>query len=150
MNRFNADNLLHILQFQLDNNLPNAMNNLRILLSSMKKSELKILSDKLNDHVSSQRDNNFSFSQWYLAALDFIESKLFKPVPVKPKRKKPENVCKIYFHNKALDFINLPHILNDSELEGTIPIDARDFPIPTVVYNLPPLFVLKFLISTNL
>ena len=48
------------------------------------------------------------------------------------------NVCKIYFHNKALDFINLSHILNDSELEGTIPIDARDFPIPTVVYNLPP------------
>ena len=138
MNRFNADNLLHILQFQLDNNLPNAMNNLRILLSSMKKSELKILSDKLNDHVSSQRDDNFSFSQWYLAALDFIESKLFKPVPVKPKRKKPENVCKIYFHNKALDFINLSHILNDSELEGTIPMDARDFPIPTVVYNLPP------------
>ena len=74
----------------------------------------------------------------YLAALDFIESKLFNPVPVKPKGKKPENVCKRYFHNRALDFINLPHILNDSELEGFTPTDGRDFLIPTVVYNLSP------------
>ena len=68
---------------------------------------------------------------------------MFKPVPVKPKRKKPENACKIYFHNKALDFINPPHILNDSELDGTIPMDARDFPVLTVFYNLPPPFRFK-------
>ena len=137
LNKFNADNFLLFLKYQLDNNLPNAMNNLRISLSSMKKSTLKILFDRLNDHIASQSEH-FFYEQWYLATLDFIESKLFKPIPDKPKRKKPENVCQIYFHNKALDLINLPDILSKTELKGTIPLDARDFPMPTVVYNLPP------------
>ena len=113
------------------------MNNLRISLSSMKKATLKILFDQLNDHIASQSEH-FFYEQWYLATLDFIKSKLFKPIPDKPKRKKPENVCQIYFHNKALDLINLPDILSKTELKGTIPLDARDFLMPTVVYNLPP------------
>ena len=49
----------------------------------------------------------FKFAQWYNAAIDIIESKLYKPIPPKKHRPPPENTCSVFFHNKAVKLINL-------------------------------------------
>ena len=75
---FDADNFHETLKIILADNLSNAMNHIRIQLTSMKKSSLRKLHTLLNDEVSSKADN-FVFAQWYNAAIDIIESKLYKP-----------------------------------------------------------------------
>ena len=47
----------------------------------------------------------------FLAALDMIESKIYKPPPVKGKLKPPPNMWQISFDNKAIEVINLRSIL---------------------------------------
>ena len=119
----------------LDVDLPNAVNFIRISLSSMKKSHLKyihnIISDEINDSPS-----DFIFSQWYLVILDIIECKLYKPAHSQNIRKPPDNICHIFFANKGLEFLNLPRILHDPSLSGFLPNTPNSFEISTVVYKL--------------
>jgi len=69
-----------------------------------------------------------------MAALDIIESKLFKVPVSKTKRKPPSNMCKIHFVNKGIEMVNLPRILNNKTVTSAIP--NTKFETPTVVYNL--------------
>ena len=70
----------------------------------MKKSYLKIshelLSTKLCDHLP-----EFIFSIYYHHS-HLTESKIYKPLPPKPEKKPPQNVCSIFFENKGVEFIN--------------------------------------------
>ena len=79
----------------------------------MNKSNLKKTADHLSETLN-EYCHHHRFFQWILAVLDVIKSKIYKPPPVKHKRKSPFNICKIFFDNKACKFINLPSIFHDS------------------------------------
>ena len=69
-------------------------------------------------------------------AIDIINTRLFKPPPIKPKRKPPKHRIRIPFTSKAMDFINLPQILRSDIIKECIPTDMADDEIPMVVYRL--------------
>ena len=134
---FDADDLHDRFKITLADNLPNAMNFIRITLSSMKKSCLRKLHTLFNDELSSKADD-FKFAQWYNAAVDIIESKLYKPIPPKKRRPPPENTCSVFFHNKAVELINLSRIFHEPDVLKSHPSIADKFPIPSVIYSLTP------------
>ena len=68
-----VDNLKNILRTKI----AHTSNFIRTSLSSMKKSFLKIVYDKLDTELN-ETNSEFLYTQWYLLALDFIESKIFK------------------------------------------------------------------------
>ena len=61
----------------LKDDLPNALNYIRLLLASIKKWHLKQVADHINDFLHDQ-NSQFLYNQWYLMALEIIETKLFK------------------------------------------------------------------------
>ena len=78
------------------------------------------------------------FKQYFRQALDFIESKLYRPLPPKVKKKPPENLCSIFFENKGVELINIPRILNQPDIISALPSTSVKFPIPSVTYKLAP------------
>ena len=84
-----------------------------------------------------------------------IESKVNRESLVKHKRKPTENVCKIYFPNRAMELVNLPFMLNNSQLVSLLKYLPCNFVTPTVVYSLlqPKSFSIfnfkKFVWGTN-
>ena len=135
--RVNLNYKLFVQQLQhwTMNDLPNASNNIRVALYSMKKKHLKLLADYINDFMNNN-SSDFLYLAWYLMALDIIECKLFIEPPKITKRPNPKYRCNITFCNKALDFINLPKILRSNEVlqSGSCNIDESE--IPMVVYSL--------------
>ena len=121
-------------KYHLQNKLPETPNFSRTQLLSMKKSNLKKTVALLNDNLNNT--NNSVYSQWYLMAMDIIDSKIFKPPPVIKKKTPPKNICKIFFDNKAVELINLSRIFNDPVVKGAIPDLPSVFDTPTIVYNL--------------
>ena len=105
---FDIDDLRDRLKITLADNLLNAMNIIQITLSSEKNSCLRKLHNLFNDESSSKTDD-YNFAQWYNAAIDIIQSKLYKPIPPKKHRPPPENTCFVFFHNKAVKLINLSY-----------------------------------------
>ena len=80
----------------LETSIIDAPNSIRVSLCSMKKCHLKIVHQLLNDKLS----NEFSdclFGQYFHQAVNIIESKLYKPLPPKLKKKPPDNICRIFF-----------------------------------------------------
>ena len=61
----------------LKDDLPNALNYIRVSLASIKKRHLKQIADHINDFLNDQ-NSQFFYNQQYLMALDIIETKLFK------------------------------------------------------------------------
>ena len=118
----------------LKHDLPNILNFSRVSLLSMNKSSLKQIVIVLNEQMNNKDNENKL--QWITAALDIIESKIYKAPPVKPKRKPPNNLCKVLFDNKAIEYINLPRIFHEQSVKITLPSNITNFDTPTVVYNL--------------
>ena len=44
---------------------------------------------------------------------DIIDSKIFKPILYKAKRKALINICKIFSLNDSVELINMPHVFHD-------------------------------------
>ena len=88
----------------------------------------------VNDVI--QDDQDCTHIHWYLAILDMIKTKIYKPPIEKPKKKPPTNILKVFFHNKAIEMINLPHVLHSSNLEKSFPKEAGPYLVPTVVHKL--------------
>ena len=65
-----------------------------------------------------------------------IECKIYKPDPVKHKRKASSNKNKTLFDKKAIEFINLPSIIHDPIVRSSIPSNISNFDLPPVVINL--------------
>ena len=133
----------------LNISIKDAPNFIRISISSMKKSYLKIthqlLSTKLCDSPS-----DFIFSIYYHQAIDLIESKIYKPLTPKSKKKPPKNVCSIFFENKGVEFINIARIIRDPDIVKSLPSSSVKFSIPMVPHKLTPLQTyLSFSISTS-
>ena len=115
---------LEQLKHLLKNRLPEALNFIRISVTSFKKKDLKKLADAVND-ILSDSDNQFNFHQWYSVIVDLIDTKLYKPKTAKVRKPIPSNICHVFFDNKAVEKINLPRILNDPCLNSTIPLSAK-------------------------
>ena len=126
----------------LNTSIKDAPNFIRVSISSMKKSYLKIthqlLSTKLYDSPS-----DFIFSIYYHQAIDLIESKICKPLTPRSKKKPPKNVCSIFFEDKVVEFINIACILPDPDIKS-LPSSSVKFPIPMVNYKLTPPISTRF------
>ena len=94
------------------------------------------MSTKLCDSPS-----DFIFSIYYHQAIDFIESKIYKPLYPKSKKKPLQNVCNIFFKNKGVEFINIAHILRDPQIVSSLPSFSVKISMPMVTYQLTPLYI---------
>ena len=87
------------------------------------------MSTKLCDSPS-----DFIFSKYYHQTIDFIESKIYKPLYPKSKKKPHQNVCSIFFKNKGVEFINIAHILRDPHIVKSLPSFSVKFSMSMVTY----------------
>ena len=126
---------LNKLEEILKSNLKEALNFIRMSLSTMKKSELKQLGYAVRELLGS-KSLDFPFSQWYSAALDIIDCRIYVIPPSKPKRSSPSNILRVKFCSKGIEAVNLPSILHDSDVLESIPSVANSFTPPTVVFSL--------------
>ena len=134
--KFTAETFLSTIANILTKNIKLAMNYIRSKLSSLKKSTLRKAAECINDYLRRQGDK-FPFLPWYLSALDIIENKIFKPPVLKTKRKSPDSIIPIHFHNKGIEFINLSKIISSPQSKLAFPNSLSDKRIkPMVVYNL--------------
>ena len=78
----------------------------------MIKSYLKITRESLSTKLC-YSPPDFIFSMYYHQAINLIESKIYKPLAPKSKKKPPQNVRSIYFQNKGLEFINIARNVRD-------------------------------------
>ena len=136
------------LNHMLNTNIKDAPNFIRISISSMKKSYLKITHELLRTKL---RDSSpdFTFSIYYHQAIDLIESKIYKPLAPKSRKKPPHNVCSMFFESKGVEFINIVHILCEPEIVKSLLSSSVKFPMPMVTYKLtPPSFSISISLST--
>ena len=96
-------------------NIKDAPNFIRISISSMTKSYLKISLGLLSTKLCNSPPD-FIFSIYYHQAIDLIESNMYKPLAPKSKKKAPQNVCSMFFENKGVDLINIACILCDPNI----------------------------------
>ena len=74
---------------------------------------------------------------WYLYIIDIIDTKLYKPPPNSPKKKRPENILPLKFINKGMEHINLSEILNLPDVVQSLPISLQtEENVPNVVMKL--------------
>ena len=104
--------------------LHDALNYIRVSVSTMKKTHLKQLYDNVLDILTDQ-PNDFNLNHWYSAILDLIDSKLYKPKPTKAKKSPPTNICRVFYSSKAIERINLPKKLHDPCILRAIPSVAK-------------------------
>ena len=124
---------LNDLNHVLNTSIKDALNFIRILVSSMKKSYLKITHELLNIKL---RDStpDFIFSIYYHQAIDLIESKIYKLLYPKSKKKPLQNVCSLFFKNKGVEFINIDRILPDPHIVKSLLSFSVKFSMPMVTY----------------
>ena len=133
----------------LNTSIKDAPNFIKISISSMKKSYLKII-HQLSSTRLCDGPPDFIFSIYYHQAIDLIESKIYKLLTPKSKKKPPKNVCSIFFENKVDEFINVARISRDADIVNSLPSSSVKFSIPMVTYNLTYLYLLSFSISISL
>ena len=127
----------------LNTSIKDAPNFIRILISSMKKSDLKINHELFSTKLCDSHCD-FIFSIYYHQAIDLVESKIYKPLTHKSKKTPPKNVCSIFFENKGVEFINTASILCDSDIVKSLPSSSVKFHLPMVSYKLTPPISTKF------
>ena len=71
--------------------------------------------------------SNLIFSIYYHQAIDLTESKIYRPLTPKSKKKSPKNVCSILFENKGVEFLNIAHILLDPDIVKSLPSSSVNF-----------------------
>ena len=76
--------------------------------------------------------------------MDLIESKIYKLLTPKSKKKPPKNVCSIFFEKKGVEFINIARILRDPVIAKSLPSSSVKFSIPMLTYKLTPPISTKF------
>ena len=123
------------LEHLLTSDVKEAMNFIRMSLAAMKKSNLKLLGDRISDFLLS-KPADFLYGQWYTVALDIIDCQTYAKLPTKPKRAPLTNVIHVKFLNKGTEMVNLSSILKDPKALDAVPFDAKGFTPPTVVYSL--------------
>ena len=133
----------------LNTSIKDAPNFIRISISSMKKSYLKITHQLLSTKLC-ESPCDFIFSIYYHQAIVLIKSEIYKSLTPKSKKKPSKNVCSIFFENKGVEFINIAHILRDTDIVKSLPSSSVQFPMPVVTYELTLSNLLSFSISISL
>ena len=87
----------------LNTNIKDAPDFIRISISSMRKSYLKITHELLSTKLCDSPPD-FIFSIYYHQDIDLIESKIYKPLAPYRRTNPPQNVCNIFFENKRGEF----------------------------------------------
>ena len=132
-NPLTPDSFLHRMNNILKNDIQDALNFIRMSLSTMKKSILKKLGSRITDLLS-HKPPNFPYAQWYTVALDLIDCRLFAIPVEKPKRKKVKNSLHINFSTKNIELVNLPSILRQKDVQESLPSIAKS---PYASINMP-------------
>ena len=83
----------------------------------------QLLSTKLCDSPP-----DFIFSIYCHQAIDLIESKIYKPLTPKSKKKPPQTMCSIFFENKGVEFTNIVCVLRDPDIVISLPSSSVKFP----------------------
>ena len=126
--------LLKDLNHMLNTSIKDTPDFIRILISSIKKSYLKItlelLSTKLCD---SPRD--FIFSMYYYQAIDLTGSKTYISLNPMSKRKPSQIVYSIYFENKGVELINIARISSDPDIVKSLLSSSVKSHMPMVTYK---------------
>ena len=128
---FSIDDFLTQLHDNLNTNLHLIPNQLRVRINSLKKQQLKLLYNKIKGLLI-----NSDYKQWLHIILDIIETKLYKPIASKPKKKVPKFRIHLLFSSKAYDFINLPAIFRNASCIDLLPNDFTIEDNPMVVFSL--------------
>ena len=129
-----VDHFPYIIMESIKSNRRNTINLIRVLLANLPKSCYRKMGDTINDFLLSKNDN-FLFSHYFLAALDIISSHTWKPLSINKPKQLSKYRCKINFSNKGIDFVNLPRILNSSEIMKLLPPFFNN-KSPMVVFDL--------------
>ena len=87
------------LNHMLNNCIKDASKFIRISISNMKKSYLRITHELLRTN-SCDNAPDFIFSIHYHQAIDLIDSIIYKTLNTTSKKKPPQNVCSIFFERK--------------------------------------------------
>ena len=87
---------------------------------------------------------DFIFFIYYHQAIDLVESKIYKPLPPKLKKKPPENSGSIFFQNKGVEFMKISCILRDPGTVKSFPKLPIQFPMPVVTYT-PTIVIYNFI-----
>ena len=95
------------------------MSVLRTQIASRNKTSLKTIASYLGDGILNLQCN-FKYIQWYQAALDSTEFKIYKPDPHKVKRRQSIILFYVAFSNKAIEITNLPTIFNLNNVKSNL------------------------------
>ena len=85
-----------------------------LTITVLNKISLKVVADVLRVLLNLP-GKTYKYMQWYLMDIDVIESKLYREPPVRQKRRSPENICEVLISNKAVELINPPSKLNNTQ-----------------------------------
>ena len=132
-----------MIRSMMNTSIKYAPNFIRILISSMKKSYLKITHQLLSTKFCDSPPD-FIFSIYYHQAIDLTESKIYKPLTPRSKKKPTKNVCSRFFERKGVEFINIARILRVPDIVKSLPSSSVKFSIPVVTYKLTPPISTKF------
>ena len=130
-----CSSFLSLFYNKLQSDLSSCMNFGRTVVTSLSKKKLKELAVKINDFLNDQPDD-FIYLQWYLALLDIIETKLYRPKNNIKKSKKYKSRLNVLFVNKGVDIINIAKILKYDSVVSKMPIQMTKEDIPMVTYKL--------------
>ena len=134
-NPINQDHLINIHSF-LDYifSLPtfNRGNEVRKILDSLKQTKLKSLASQANNSLES---SDPSITRWLLVIIDVFFTKVYKETSTQ-RRKAPQHILPIYFHNKGMEFIKLSAILRGEDVVNLLPRQFQDDEVPSIVYSL--------------
>ena len=109
---------------------------IRIKLSSLDTKTLKTIWNLIeyNDLF-----HNDKYIRWKDLILDIIDTKIYKPPPVKEKKPLSKYKIHIKFVNKGLDFIKIRKIIKCEEVTSLLPsCISEDDRIPSVLHKLEP------------
>ena len=88
------------LNHMLNTNIKYAPSFITSLIYSMKKSYLKITHELFSTNLCDS-PLDFIFSRYYHQTIDLIESKIYKPLTSKSKKKSLQNMCSVFLENKV-------------------------------------------------
>ena len=86
--------------------------------------------------VLKNKSSDFTVAQYYLQAFGYIERKIYKPFVQQTRKKIPGNLCRIFFGNKGVKFINISRVLIDPDITLSLLNTSVKFTIPMVTYKL--------------
>lgn len=123
LSNITKDEFFHQFDNVIQNNIQESMNHIRKILDTVKKKVLKEIAFSI---IDKSWNENGQYKQWYSYVVDIIDTKLYKGIEKKDKRKAPKNLCMLTFVNKGLEHLNLSKILRSPDVVRHLPESLQD------------------------